>query len=70
MSVMSAMEDVNTSVTTLMEAITALVMMDICFKMRPTALVGIVVWMCNGKSSIGQIMKKCNLRMWALCVTG
>ena len=40
MSVMSAMEDVNTSVTTLMEAITALVMMDICFIMRPTALVG------------------------------
>ena len=40
MSVMSTMEDVNTSVITLMEAITALVVMDICFKMRPTALVG------------------------------
>ena len=36
---MSAMEDVNTTVTTLMEAITALVMMDTPSKMIPNALV-------------------------------
>ena len=52
MSVMSTMEDVNTTVTTLMEAITALVMMGTTSKMIPTALVcsfGLcLVWMCLG----------------------
>ena len=36
----STKEDVNTPVTTLMEAITALVMMGTSYKMIPTALVG------------------------------